>query len=237
MPYLILFDIDGTLQNFKSGLAYELFSEILEVVFNRNVPIDAFPNFSGMTDLQILYDIANAVEYPIEDLNSKLPQIWELIFNQFEKVSNSENITLLPGINELINELVLDSTIKLALITGNFKGNAYLKLKAHNLEHFFPCGAFGDDHHNRNELPHIAIERAKQYYKTDVFNNLNTIIIGDTDKDIKCAKINNIPVLSVATGSNTIEELMLHQPDALLSDLSDTSNVISIINKLLNRNK
>lgn len=55
------------------------------------------------------------------------------------------------------------------------------------------------------------------------------MVIGDTPKDIECAKHNNFISVAVATGRYSVEELAKHQPDFVLTDLSDHDNVYNIL--------
>ncbi|NIP97762.1 MAG: hydrolase, partial [Akkermansiaceae bacterium] len=49
----------------------------------------------------------------------------------------------------------------LGLLTGNIAAGAGLKVSHFGLAGYFGFGAFGDDHHDRNELGPIAVERAE----------------------------------------------------------------------------
>lgn len=48
------------------------------------------------------------------------------------------------------------------------------------------------------------------------------IVVGDTLKDIACARDNGCPVIAVATGWTPREELAPARPDLLLDDLTQT---------------
>lgn len=229
---LILFDIDGTILNFKYGVAKRLFAELLSDLFGRDVPNDAIPDFWGMTDLQIIREIAYNMGIPYDSILDKIPIIWQKIYSSFEEHTIPENVKLLPGVLKLLNILHQRKDILLGLITGNFYENAYLKLRTHNLDVFFPVGAFGSDSDDRNNLPPLAIQRANEYKERDLFTTQNTLIIGDTPRDIDCAKAHNIKVLCVATGSISFDELMELGPDYVFEDLSNTNAIIEIIDKL-----
>ncbi len=229
---LILFDIDGTILNFKHGIAKRLFTEMLSELFGRDVPDEAIPEFLGMTDLQIIRQIAHNIGLSYKNILDKIPIIWQRIYSSFEENAIPENVKILPGVIKLIQILHKRQDIQLGLITGNFHENAYLKLRTHSLDVFFPIGAFGSDSDDRNSLPPIAIQRANQYLKRKVFTSQNTLIIGDTPRDIDCAKAHNIKVLCVATGSISYEELLELNPDYVVEDLSDTNAIIEIIDKL-----
>lgn len=236
MKYLILFDIDGTLLLMKSKVSRKLFADMIIKVFGKEIPITAMPDFAGMTDLQILKEIAEKIGIKTEELHRSLEDIWNSLLEDFLPYCTSDYIDLLPGVKELIHRLSVNADVQLGLLTGNFKDHAYLKLKAHLLDVFFPIGAFGNDHWDRNTLPPIALERANNFAGNILFTNNNTIIIGDTPRDIECAKKNNIPSLAVATGSFSLEKLAGLNPEAVLNDFSNTSYVINSIFNILNKN-
>jgi phosphoglycolate phosphatase-like HAD superfamily hydrolase len=55
------------------------------------------------------------------------------------------------------------------------------------------------------------------------------IIVGDTPRDISCARHFGARVLSVASGQHTLDQLSAHSPDLLLADLSDTAAVLGLL--------
>ncbi|MFH1050204.1 MAG: HAD hydrolase-like protein [bacterium] len=233
MKYLILFDIDGTILKFKQYNSREIFAKMLKEVFGKDVPLSVMPDFSGMTDLQILKDIAKKIQLDNDELFSKLPIVWSTICNDFKQYCTPEYIQLLPKAKYLITILNSNSHIYLGLQTGNFVDNAYIKLQAFDLAQYFPFGAFGSDHEDRNQLPPLAISRANEYIGHNAFSAMNTLVIGDSHRDIECAKSNNLPVLAVATGNFSADELAVHQPDAILDNFANIEKTLSTINKLL----
>ncbi len=227
---VILFDIDGTILNLKLGLAYNIFVDTINEVYNIGINQSNLPTFHGKTDLQILADIELSFDLAPAFLTAGATNLWGLLFEKFKLVITQENIELLPGILELINILSSHDEYALGLVTGNFKQNAYLKLQANSLDRFFPFGGFGCDNPNRNQLPKLALERARDLglIAADV-SEKNAIIIGDTLHDINCGKDNNIPVLAVATGTVKRHVLQELHPDYLLDDLRDVRAVFSLI--------
>ena len=233
-PKLILFDIDGTILQFKHSLAKDLFTEFLTELFEFEVPASVIPSFAGMTDLQILRIIAHNLNMPHEVMMEKLPHIWDHIRSKFEANSTTETIKIMPGIIELLELFENNKEIQLGLITGNFIENAYIKLKPYNLSHLFPFGAFGDDDENRNNLPPIAIRRANEFLNNSLFDSSNTIIIGDTDRDIECARTHGIKSVAVATGGCSAEMLNSHNPDLFFENFADYNNSYKMILNLFN---
>lgn len=80
-------------------------------------------------------------------------------------------------------------------------------------------GSFGSDNFIRRKLPPVAIQRHVEMYKQEVSVDANqeddsklqtrvkAVIIGDTPKDIDCAKFNNLKSVGVATGYYTSRQL------------------------------
>lgn len=229
MKILVLFDIDGTILQMKKGISKEIFSRFLINLFGKNIENAHIPTFHGMTDLQIIKEIALNIGYPFEQIEENLTEIWSDLSKDYVKYCKKENMKLMPGIVELLDLLDKDDDIKLGLLTGNIKNNAYAKLDVYGLSHYFPVGAFGDDCYDRDKLPEIAFRRANEYYKGAKFNSDNSMIVGDSPLDIKCGKSNNMSVLAVATGWSSREELAEHSPEFLFDDFKDANNVYKTI--------
>lgn len=229
MKKIVLFDIDGTILNVESSLARSIFIDAFGELFGIDISKN-IPSFHGKTDLQIIADIANL--YSI-DYNNETEQIWNNIFEKFEQRITKESITILPGAFELIEEINKAENFELGLVTGNFKKNAYYKLSLVGLDEYFPFGGFGDDSSDRNKLPLIAIERAKKSKIIDeTYSISNSVIIGDTFRDIQAAKSNSLKSVAVATGKAPSSELRRYTPDVLFEDLSDYKKVFDCLNKL-----
>lgn len=237
MDYLVLFDIDGTLLQMRKGQSVKLFTIMIEEIFDRDISELEIPSFAGKTDLQILKEIAELSEIPFESLDMSIERIWERSLELFREYCTVEHIDLMPGIRELIPELDKRENIQLGLLTGNFKGNAYMKLKVFGMDKYFPFGAFGSDNENRDLLPPIAISRANEFRGDELFSKDNTLIIGDSPLDVQCGKASDIPVISVATGLFSKEELEDNDPDVVFEDFRDTGKTIDKIFEILEKRK
>jgi len=221
MATLFLFDIDGTILTFKHYRSREIFSDMIFKLFNKRVKFENLPNFAGMTDLQILREIAEEINHPFEEIELKINEIWDNMMPEFQKHTNEEHIILMPGIIPLLDYLSGCENVSLGLCTGNFRENAYLKLSVFDLGKYFPYGAFGSDHEDRNLLPPVAVKRANEFVKNGIFDHKNTIIVGDAPRDIECAKVNDMACIITCTGHFSRDELAALKPDHLLDDFSD----------------
>ena len=122
---------------------------------------------------------------------------------------------LAPGIVELLDALAdRAETFRLSLVTGNLEPVARLKLERAGIGHRFPAGqgGFGSDHARRAELPPIARARMSD----PPWPRERTVVIGDTPRDIACARADRVRVAAVATGPFAIEALA--DADAVADD-------------------
>ncbi len=190
------------------------------------------PDFSGMTDLSILYSIADSTGFDRAKINRNIDRIWKYLIDEFRPISTKENLELLVNADVLLATLNKSNNITLGLLTGNFKGNAYLKLSVYDLVKYFAFGAFGDDYFDRNSLPPVAFGRANKLAGENMYSFLNSIIIGDSPRDIECAQANNMKVLAVATGLFSRQDLMVNSPDIILNDFSDIDKAIDALESL-----
>jgi phosphoglycolate phosphatase-like HAD superfamily hydrolase len=71
--------------------------------------------------------------------------------------------------------------------------------------------------HTRAGLARFAIREARKRGLASASTVVS--LIGDHPNDIEAAKMNNIRSIAVATGTTTREQLAVHQPDVLVSDL------------------
>ena len=106
------------------------------------------------------------------------------------------------------------------------------KLRVAGIWHYFKGrGAFGSDAEERDHLPEIAAARLTEHLGIGLSPE-QFVIVGDTPRDIKCARHFGARVLAVASGFHSLEQLAEHRPDALLADLSDTPAVIRLLAEL-----
>ncbi len=91
-------------------------------------------------------------------------------------------------------------------------------------------GAYGSERLHRNDLPGLAISRLEARLGNPIERG-QVLVIGDTSRDIDCARHAGVKVLAVATGHTSAEELAEHQPDYVLNDLTDTDEVMRIFQR------
>jgi phosphoglycolate phosphatase-like HAD superfamily hydrolase len=211
---LYLFDIDGTLVDTGGAGMAALEEATLAVFGETGPPLD----LAGATDLGIVTGIHRhfAVEPTRERIDTYLAVYqqrldWNLAHGAFPG-------RVIGGAPELLEELAGRPHATLGLLTGNTAGGAASKVRHFGLARYFAFGAYGCDHDDRNRLGPIALQRAAEHAGRS-FSAAETWIIGDTPKDIACAKAIGARCLAVATGRFNITELAAHGANKVVESL------------------
>jgi phosphoglycolate phosphatase-like HAD superfamily hydrolase len=224
MNKLVLFDIDKTLiQGAKSHRV--AFSEAFKKVYGVDTAIDVI-NHAGMTDQQIIIEVLKKNGLKEEVIKSKIRQCTEVMVGCFEKNVGKEEIIVLDGVRELLEELNKHNFL-MGLVTGNLEPIARGKLMKVNLNHYFKFGGFGNEDINRTNLVKLAIKKAKENFAFESDNNI--FLFGDTPRDINAGKESGVITVGVATGIHSEKELKNAGADFVLKDLKDTNQILKII--------
>jgi phosphoglycolate phosphatase-like HAD superfamily hydrolase len=110
---------------------------------------------------------------------------------------------------EVLGELADRDGHVLGLVTGNLEPVARLKLARAGIGDLFRrgLGGFGSDHEDRSELPAIARRRAGRLAGNGEWPRAATVVVGDTPRDIACARADGVGVVAIATGPFAADRL------------------------------
>ncbi|PKL17844.1 MAG: hydrolase [Spirochaetae bacterium HGW-Spirochaetae-5] len=225
----VLFDIDGTILNCNSAGKAALIKATLDVfgTIGRMDKID----FQGKTDPLILKESLSIMGFSDQDIEEKSDMLKEKYFSYLQNYIKTYGVTVYPGIKEILLSLSERDDIMLGLLTGNFTESAKIKLSSHDLNKYFKFGVYGDDAPIRNLLPEKAQKRMTELFDINI-DFKDTIIIGDTIYDVRCAKYSGAVSIAVGTGWSTPEILQNENPDFYFDNLSDIDQFMKIIEKL-----
>jgi len=219
MIRLVLFDIDGTLIA-SGGAGEKAFGRVCELEFG--VPGGAAGlHFAGRTDPSIVRDFFT--QRAIEPSTENFRRFFDRYVFHLDDLLGRLNGRVLPGVGACLEGLrALPQPPLIGLLTGNIRLGAQIKLGHYGLWDHFAMGAFGDDHEDRNQLAHVARERGSKRLG-HALHGEEVLVIGDTPRDIECARAIDAKVLAVATGSYALEQLRAERPTWIAATLEGLS--------------
>jgi phosphoglycolate phosphatase-like HAD superfamily hydrolase len=221
---LILFDVDGTLIS-TQGLGGEAIGQAVTEVYGVPDPFRGF-SLAGRTDPMIIKESMRRAGLPEERILAGVPRAMVLHAEILERIFRERGRGhLMPGIGPLLDRLGADPRWGLGLLTGNCREGARHKLSYFKIWDRFDFGAYGDDDEDRNRLPDVARRRAREVYGIDLPPDACTVV-GDTVRDIACARAGRMRAVAVATGGSSVETLAADAPDLLFRSFEDVDDAI-----------
>ncbi len=246
----MLFDIDGTLLRGASLAHAEALCAALHSVHRIRVDgLRPSSDAAGRTDGEIARIIlldAGVSAQRIDDLADDVRAECCRLYAELCPPDLSD--TVVDGMPELLDWLASEEphrnraglagtapaaspqeSLRLSLVTGNFEPVARLKLKRAGLGHRFAMGqgGFGSDAEDRTMLPPIARRRAGtlECAPGTSYPRDRTILIGDTPRDIACARADGVRCVAVCTGPYGAAELTA--ADAVARDADELREAIA----------
>lgn len=217
MTRLVLFDIDGTLIR-TGGAGVHAFGRTAELLYG--VPgVAERTHFHGRTDTALVREffVNNGLQGRSWHIRHFL-DAYVFLLDQRLRENPGE---VCPGVAAMLVALRnLPEPPALGLLTGNIRLGAKIKLAAHSLWGDWVCGAFADDHEDRNQLARIARDRASRQLGRRLEGS-EIVVIGDTHRDVECAQAIGARSLGVCTGGGSPEELTRAGATWVVGDLRE----------------
>jgi len=205
---LLLFDIDGTLVQRSADAHRDAVLEALRRVWNLAAPERPRIDAAGRTDIEIAREILVACNVPPADIGERLTEFRVCAAEEYARRCPTDlSDRVVPGMPALLQYLDERDDVLLSLVTGNLEPIARLKLSRAGIGRYFAHGqgGFGSDDEDRAALPAIARERAGS--ANWPHPREGTWVIGDTPRDIACARADGVRCLAVTTGPYGADDL------------------------------
>src|SRR4026207_2314096 len=142
---ILLWDIDGTLmRSAKNGSYKDYTIPVLEEIFGTAGRLHDM-RVSGMTDLQIIFEALAETDVSQEQIVAQVDLLSRRITEEARRVTGNgvRFFELLPGVRETLETVHQHPRYQSALLTGNIKPMAELKMELMGLDHFLTLpGAF-----------------------------------------------------------------------------------------------
>src|SRR3989344_5130740 len=206
----VLVDIDETMLSVGEGINAKTSSVMFKKVFGVDGHEEMIDNV-GKTEMGIIQEVLEKVgTNRTPEQESSFAQIPEEAYQVWAQAMSEEfknyPVRVLPGMVEFLTALSKNPNVRLGLLTGNSKDRAEAKLKSGNLDGFFRDpdtgqlnGVFGNMAPKRDQLFDIIKQQATS---EDKF-----VIVDDSIIGARMAETHNIPIIMVATGRASEEQL------------------------------
>ncbi len=218
---LALFDIDGTLL-LGGGAGVRAMTRAGATVLGPAFSLDGI-EFGGALDPWIYEQaVANMQRHDAREHHDAFREAY--VAELRHELEHGPPPTLLPGVLPLLARVEAMQEVTLALVTGNYRDAAPHKLRKVGIDPSrFVLGAFGDERPTRPALVRLAMDRwAELGHDPDP---ARVVVIGDTPRDVACARENACRCLAVATGRYDRAVLERAGADWVIDDL-DAADVL-----------
>jgi phosphoglycolate phosphatase-like HAD superfamily hydrolase len=212
-----LFDIDGTLISCEDIVHYSAFCEAMQSVAGRPLTLEGVVAH-GNTDVGILRDAFTLAGIGDDAWRPRLKPIQQAMCRFVQAHQSELRITVLPQVHEVLRHLGSRGAA-LGVATGNLQDIGQLKLECAGLLEYFSFAGWSDAFEYRVDVFEEATHKAKAL----TAENAAICVIGDTPSDVRAAHRHGLPVIAVATGIYSVEQLREESPEMCLQSLSDLS--------------
>ncbi|QQE12193.1 HAD family hydrolase [Planctomycetota bacterium] len=229
---LLLFDIDGTILDAK-GAGGKAWSRSAKEHFGDDFTIKQV-QFAGNLDSIIYRETAE--HNNIDDHHDHHEAFKKSYLKALQEELENHDVHAHEGIEQLINRLnhmsQSGAPVMLGLLTGNYTEGAELKLKSIGIDPaWFAITACGDEAESRPDLTLLAMQKYEALIGVKA-NPKRIIVIGDTPKDVDCAKAHDCYAFAVATGPFTVEQLKQSGADHAVEDLADHKPLFNVMDQI-----
>ena len=210
-----LFDIDGTLVRSRDRIHFNSFAECVHQVTGFEVSLTGVVLHGG-TDTAILREAFQLAGVPDEAWEPQTAAILDAMRQTIAERRGEMQLWKMPGVDETLAHLAKRGAL-LGLATGNLEMIGWTKVEEVGLREWFRFGGFSDRFEVRSEMVLDALTKARELLGNPAETRI--CVVGDTPRDIGAAKENGLPVIAVATGNYSFEELAAGKPEVCTPSL------------------
>jgi phosphoglycolate phosphatase len=215
----------------------EAYAEAFRRVTGR--PLVALPQQAGRSDSEIFFesmalnDVASGrSEQGGQELLARYTGELAEAFSARRELL-TRNGRLLPGALQAVRATAELPGVVQSVLTGTIRPNAAEKLEAFALTDYFDLdiGGYGSDVYPKGSQLLRSRTRAQEKYQAQIAVDA-TVYIADSGRDVEAARIAGVRCIAVASGRSTVGDLRGAGADVVLTDLSDTAQVVRAVDRL-----
>lgn len=231
---LLLFDVDGTLL-LTDGAGLRAFARVSCELFGEDFTWDGITTAGGLDPL-LFAEAATANGLDGDPRHHERFRAAYLRRLEVELDRGRDGVRAMPGIVELIEQVQRrwqeQADVVPGLLTGNYTAAVPIKLAAVGLDAgAFEIQALGDEAPTRPDLVALAMARFERRFGAPIAPD-RVVVIGDTPRDIDCAKAHGCVAFTVATGRFDARTLRDAGADVVVEDLADPTPLWSLVDQL-----
>ncbi|WP_336207919.1 HAD family hydrolase [Nonomuraea sp. LPB2021202275-12-8] len=230
MNRLVLWNIDLTLVD-VAIVTRDAYAEAFRVVTGR--PLVKLVPPMGRPDSEIVFETLAVNGIVAQD--DHLPRFLAALATAFadRRKRLAKEGRAMAGAKDALKAVARLDGVTQTVLTGTIRSNAVHKLQAFGLDRYvdFDLGGYGEEVYPKATLLQVAQGRAKQRLGIP-FVPANTVVIGDSTRDVQAARIGGAAMIAVASGRSTAAELRAAGADIVLPDLSNASEVVAAVARL-----
>lgn len=208
-----LFDIDGTLLRSRDRVHFDSVATSVRRVTGLEISLSSV-FIHGNTDTGILREACRQAGIPAEILEPQIAAILNAMCQNVAERRHELDLVLMPGVEKALSRLARRGAL-LGVATGNLETIGWIKIETAGLREWFRFGGFSDHYPVRSELIGQAATKARELAGPEA----SVCVVGDTPRDIEAAHANRLPVIAVATGHYSFDDLLACNPEVCASSL------------------
>jgi len=208
----ILFDVDGTLLDSKRDIAAAQLWTFHQLGVDTLKPEDIYPHIGK--PLAVTF----ATLLP-EHLHGRIPDA-AIVYRDYYRAHAFETTNLFPGVKETITALNAKG-INLATATIKSTETTAKVLAHYGIARYFSHIQGTDDGIFKPDPSIINGILAKQQWAKN-----ETLMVGDTDKDIEVGRNAGVKTCGVTYGSFTREQMIALKPDWIIDRLGQLMDIV-----------
>ena len=209
-----LFDIDGTLMRSRDRIHFNSFATSFKRVTGFELTFAGI-QLAGKTDTAILREAGRQAGIPAEIMEQRTEAVLDAMRHAVAEQRGQMDLIRMPGVEEVLKHLAAKGAY-LGVASGNLEAIGWIKIEQAGLREWFKFGGFSDNFSVRSELIAQAAAKAREMAGADA----TVCVVGDTPRDIEAAHSNSLPVIAVATGHFSFEDLRMHEPEVCATSLA-----------------
>lgn len=209
-----LFDIDGTLMRSRDRIHFNSFATSFKRVTGFELSFAGI-QLAGNTDTAILREACLQAGIPAKVMEERTEAVLDAMCHAVAEQRSQMDLIRMPGVEDALQYLAAKGAY-LGVASGNLEAIGWIKIEEAGLREWFKFGGFSDHFSVRSELIAQAAAKAREMAGADA----TVCVVGDTPRDIEAAHANSLPVIAVATGHFSFDDLHQHEPEVCATSLA-----------------